>query len=576
MTSPVGTTFYSYDAAGRLSSLTNPFGETTTWLYDHAGRVISQSTTTSAGKTIATAYTWGVSGQAGDPSTAPAYLRSITHTINGQVFRSYLLTHSYLGQVLSRQGSGNEFSELVTYTYDQRGRLTGYSRQEQRGTQNFNSSGSYTYDLANNLQGGAGGWTYNTNNQVTAAPPLGGLAGATGLAYDAAGNLTAANGMSFSYDALGNPSTISGTPYGTASFTYDAFGRRTSKTVNGQTTYFLYDGDALIAEADANGNITHAYFWGLLGLISDRVSNLSRFFLFDEQGNTRDVVDPQGVVIGSQSYEPWGGMFAALSPDIPITFKGEQGAYRDKETGLVWDHGSYYAPALGRYTQPAWPGYAGGENPYAVTDPVNGDDDPDAGILPKNWSGENISYDEFRRVVNRGAKLAREGLNVASTFNPLCMAVQVWTGQDATGRKMSQSERISNGLFLAAGPVGSSVKGLKLLSKAPRRLRSIVAYTDEEGYAAESAFREMLEMKGMALRPKPRGNSGGPDAERVGGENLGWLYAELRPNNRNGVKKGGKLVRKRLRNGYQGPIALYGYDHPYPGVFVFRLIGIWE
>ena len=35
MTSPVGVTTYGYDADGRLVSMTNPFGETTTWAYDH-------------------------------------------------------------------------------------------------------------------------------------------------------------------------------------------------------------------------------------------------------------------------------------------------------------------------------------------------------------------------------------------------------------------------------------------------------------------------------------------------------------------------------------------------------------
>lgn len=65
----------------------------------------------------------------------------------------------------------------------------------------------------------------------------GGLAGMTGLAYDNAGNLTAANGMTLAYDAWGHLSSVTNTPYGTVSFAYDTLGRRVSKTVGATTTY---------------------------------------------------------------------------------------------------------------------------------------------------------------------------------------------------------------------------------------------------------------------------------------------------------------------------------------------------
>jgi YD repeat-containing protein len=44
---------------------------------------------------------------------------------------------------------------------------------------------------------------------------------------------------------------VTGTPSGNVTYAYDAFGRRMSKTVGSSTTYYLYDGDALIAEVDA-------------------------------------------------------------------------------------------------------------------------------------------------------------------------------------------------------------------------------------------------------------------------------------------------------------------------------------
>ena len=62
--SPVGTTQYQYNTAGEPTQLSDPQGNVTTWSYDHVGRPTGQSTT-GAGTTLATSYTWGVSGLAG-------------------------------------------------------------------------------------------------------------------------------------------------------------------------------------------------------------------------------------------------------------------------------------------------------------------------------------------------------------------------------------------------------------------------------------------------------------------------------------------------------------------------------
>src|SRR5205807_197998 len=50
MVSPAGTTSYSYGANGRPSSMSSPNGEVTAWTYDHAGRLKSETTATTAGK----------------------------------------------------------------------------------------------------------------------------------------------------------------------------------------------------------------------------------------------------------------------------------------------------------------------------------------------------------------------------------------------------------------------------------------------------------------------------------------------------------------------------------------------
>jgi YD repeat-containing protein len=471
MTSPLGTTTYAYDTAGRVSTLTDPLNQTTTWTYDHTGRPLSQTSITRRGVTLATTFTYGLSGQAGDPSTAPSYLRSITQTVNGQLARQYTLTHSYLGQLLERDGLGpNGYTETATFAYDLRGRLTAENETVVSGGQPHTAIGTYQYDLSNNLQGGLNGWTYNSNNQVTAAPPMGGLPGATGLSYDASGNLTSLNGMTLTYDVWGQM-----TGAGSATYAYDIFGRRASKTVNGETTYFLYDGDDLIGEADGSGNLTHGYEWGPLGLLSDilfdLLDTLSRFCLPDDADDVRAEVDEYGSVTEAQVFTAYSERFWASQPvpSLPVS----RGGYWDNETGLVYGGGSaYYAPCIGRFTAPAY-SYGGG-------DPVNAGsfnpDDSDGGesILPGGWDKGRFryGYGGMMRAVNRGARIAEGVLNTAADFNPISLGLSILYGQDAAGNCLTVGERLERLVFMASGPalhgLGSLTSRANRLSRAAR------------------------------------------------------------------------------------------------------------
>jgi hypothetical protein len=71
-------------------------------------------------------------------------------------------------------------------------------------------------------------------------------------------------------------------------------------------------------------------------------------------------------------------------------------------------------------------------------------------------------------------------------------------------------------------------------------------------------------------------NSGGVDALRTGGTNLGWDFAELKPNTKYKRDELGKQIRKRQKNqGYTGTGAGYvwsGSDDSY----AFSLWGLWK
>jgi YD repeat-containing protein len=69
--------------------------------------------------------------------------------------------------------------------------------------------------------------------------------GAT-LQYDANGNLTGDGTNTYTWNARNQLIQISGAT--TATFTYDAIGRRQSKTINGVTSNYVYDGANIVGD----------------------------------------------------------------------------------------------------------------------------------------------------------------------------------------------------------------------------------------------------------------------------------------------------------------------------------------
>src|SRR5262249_33575758 len=122
-----------------------------------------------------------------------------------------------------------------------------------------------------------------------------------------------------------------------------------------------------------NGNIVRSYNWGPYGLISDQAGNASRFYLFDGMGNTRLLLDTNGAVVSDAAYTAWGYPNSNSYPTTPFGFKGQGGAYRDSESGLMEMGARYSPPALGRFISRDPSGYSAGPNLYAycMGDPIN-------------------------------------------------------------------------------------------------------------------------------------------------------------------------------------------------------------
>jgi RHS repeat-associated protein len=237
------------------------------------------------------------------------------------------------------------------------------------------------------------------------------------LTYDAAGNLTGDGSDEYTWNARGQLTKISG--INTASFGYDPFGRRTSKTLGGTTTKLLFDGPNVVQES-IEGKVTADLLTGPAAdeVFSRTTKSGTSSYLTNALNSTIALANGSAEVKTTYTYDPFGGMTkAGEATDNPYQFTGRE----NDGTGLQYNRARYYSPLTGRFISqdPAgfegsganlyWYGYG---NPIDLTDPSGesslGTSDPsqwcpycDAKV--GDWSGNS-------RGVSSGPRLPRLSL----------------------------------------------------------------------------------------------------------------------------------------------------------------------
>ena len=286
-----------------------------------------------------------------------------------------------------------------TYSYDTLDHFTGatYSNSSQTGsTSSPQANESYSYDpLANRITGsnastgsaqGPTNYSYNANNQLTQA-------GSVSYTYDANGNTTsqtdagnATNTRSYVYDTDNRLVEVHDAANAIiATYRYDPFGRRLSKTLSntastgsaqapaGSSTYYFYSAEGLIAEADANGQIIQSYGYAPGSTFSTNplwtklsTAGTATYYTYqnDHLGTPQKLLNQSGITVWSATYDAFGR--ATIDPASTITnnlrFPGQ---YADQETGLHYNWMRFYDPNTGRYVTSDPIGLEGGVNEYA-------------------------------------------------------------------------------------------------------------------------------------------------------------------------------------------------------------------
>ena len=392
----IGTVSFTYDSDGRRASMTDATG-VTTYSYDHIGNPLSVSVTYTGLPTRTITYSYypdGSRASMGTPAGTYSYTYDaagrlvglnavgwsaswsyapngwlLTQAVNGATTSYEYNARGFLTRLTNRDAGGTVLSDFQNLLYDGVGNRTqmtvsfpaqpalagvtnyGYDIKNQLLSEQSTRAGGYsfnfTYDLAQNPTTFKGqSRSYNVNNQLTGA----------GFSYDGNGNPVLYKGVSLAFDpenrmtAYGNILTAGYNGDGLRAWKQTATGRR----------YYLYDGEELVCELDAAGNVAAPVLFGANGLIAYG----SFIYQFDPQGNAVHIMDNSRNVLANLAYDAWGQLMSGSNP-TPYGYKGQWGYYTDAESGILLLTHRYFDPATGRFLTRDPIGVEGGVNLYA-------------------------------------------------------------------------------------------------------------------------------------------------------------------------------------------------------------------
>ena len=182
--------------------------------------------------------------------------------------------------------------------------------------------------------------------------------------------LTAYDGEEITYDGIGNPLSyrgwtmswqggrqLAGMTKGsdTLSFAYNESGLRTSKTVNGVTHNYVWQGSKLAADiTDVYALYFHYDSSGeVIGFT--RTSNgtdTEYFYVKNLQGDILKVITATGTEAATYTYDAWGKLLTSTGDMADVNPLRYRGYFYDAETGLYYLQSRYYDPEVSRFINP--------------------------------------------------------------------------------------------------------------------------------------------------------------------------------------------------------------------------------
>jgi len=132
----------------------------------------------------------------------------------------------------------------------------------------------------------------------------------------------------------------------TASFAYDAFGRRATKTIGDVTTAFRYDGLDVVRESSGGSDVAYLRSLAIDEALVRTDPTTGTFLFADGLGSTVALTDAAGATATEYTYEPYGRTEATGTPSAnPFHYTGRE----NDGTGLYYYRARYYDPTRSRF-----------------------------------------------------------------------------------------------------------------------------------------------------------------------------------------------------------------------------------
>jgi RHS repeat-associated protein len=453
----VTTATFGYQSDGQLTSLTHTNAAATTltqlgWTYDNNHRVSQKSYTRTGGPSTSHTYGYDGSGQINLIDSV-----AVPYDANGNT-----------GAAGTTVGTFNQLTSdaSFTYTYDNEGHRA--TRTANAGVTGVPAFTAYTYD--------------NRGRLVTVT------------------DKTSASGVNvqqelYNYDVLNRK-------VGETVIAYNGSGTETGRVSTG----YVYDGNQIIEQLDASGNVTRTNLWGpgtdhlMASDLGSGTTAITVWPLFDEQGTVRDLYwsneattgavyqigqsltfDDYGKVTGTTDETLTGGQSAIPQTSFGTYFAGHQ---LDVATGLYDDRARNYDASTHQFTEQDPSGFSAGDtnlyryvgnSPANYTDPSGLDSMWYAGASAFVSSLATTGYYMTAGVVTgeTGAMLGARAVAITeqSTNQPFSGSTSDW---GTFGRALGGELAGSNAL--AESGVGVDLATSEALSTEDRVQRGLAGF----------------------------------------------------------------------------------------------------
>ena len=358
---PLSVVSYHYDSEGRLKrKVITPTGGDALTLYFETVDDKTVVKYTAGGKTVTVHSGTDSFGRKtfDEIQTGAGFLTREFDYLAGEVTEEHLahdkLKSSPTTQLVSRIvfSDGRE----IEYEYDAEERIT-------KVTDSVDGVTEYTYDALGQLL------TERVNGIVV-----------NSMTYDGYGNILSKNGKLYAYDSVwkdlllsvdstpitydaqGNPTSYLGhaltwekgrqlKSFDGNSYTYNANGIRTSKTVGGIKHEYTLDGTKILRETWGE-NVLIPLYDNEDSVCGIEYNGTAYFFRKNLQGDVIAIANASGTTVATYSYDAWGvctilsdstGIIASVNPFRYRSY------YYDSEIAMYYLQSRYYNPAVGRF-----------------------------------------------------------------------------------------------------------------------------------------------------------------------------------------------------------------------------------